>query len=56
MEKIITFRYGFDLTNCDGSVNCSNTSYPEIPCDQGYYYDKSLFSETIVTEVRKYFL
>jgi len=45
------FRFGYDLTSCNSSLSCVNKSAPAIPCDKGYYYDKSIFTATVITEV-----
>jgi len=44
------YRYNYDLNNCTGDYSCVNKSADTIPCDQGYYFDNSTFTETVVTE------
>nr|XP_009861187.2 organic cation transporter protein-like [Ciona intestinalis] len=43
-------RYGYDLNTCNGDLTCVNQTYPPVVCDKGYHYDKSLFTETVVSE------
>ncbi|XP_076800001.1 solute carrier family 22 member 16-like [Clavelina lepadiformis] len=44
------YRYGFDLIACDEDLDCVNQSASIIKCDQGYHYDQSVMTKTIVTE------
>jgi len=44
-------RYGFDLLSCNStSFSCVNKSAAHINCDNGYIYDKFIFTETVVTK------
>ncbi|CAK8674818.1 unnamed protein product [Clavelina lepadiformis] len=44
------YRYNYDLNTCDGTLSCVNQSASTINCDNGYHYDRSIFTETVVTE------
>jgi len=44
-------RYAFDESVCNSTfLGCVNTSAVPINCNHGYYYDKSVFTETAVTK------
>nr|XP_039260364.1 organic cation transporter protein-like [Styela clava] len=42
-------RYGYDLSECDGTFDCVNKSSPAIKCDMGYWFDTTEFTSTIDT-------
>ncbi|XP_076822510.1 organic cation transporter protein-like isoform X1 [Clavelina lepadiformis] len=44
------YRYNYDLNTCDGTLSCVNQSASTVKCDNGYHYDRSIFTETVVTE------
>jgi len=44
------YRFNYSLSSCNESLECVDTNADIIPCDQGYTYNRSLFSETVVTE------
>jgi len=43
-------RYGYNLSTCNSSLDCVDVSAEPISCDNGYVYDRSLFTETVITE------
>jgi len=45
-------RYDYNLSACnDGSLDCiANKTTKTISCDQGYWYDTSVYEDTLVTE------
>nr|XP_009858916.2 solute carrier family 22 member 21 isoform X1 [Ciona intestinalis] len=43
-------RYSFNLSKCNVDLACVNQTYPAISCDHGYQYDRTIFTETVITE------
>jgi len=44
-------RYNYNISECNTtSLSCVDKTAPTIKCDQGYVYDDSIFTETIVTK------
>ena len=46
------YRYEQNFTAFNSSLGFRDKNTSIVPCDSGYHYNRSLFSETVVTEVK----